>query len=284
MIVMQNTKTIPRYCSDDKAIWLKLLQIFSLIVLFASIGWLNNVAKTKPAVFSVKDFPLGVGSQWVYVRVDSSSSGFFPQGVTKKVVVETVTVKIIGQTKTAEDGTISIWIREFRSRVDTRQNITLSGVERPPSKERPPKVDTSIQQALTTPNYLSVDTQYVTSIGDTVIFSKRFRIHTDTTRPLYLQELSRFVFSLVVGNSWKGAYPDDSFAVSRKESIEVIQNEFKPGFHIERRSWIPNSYGEAAYWIVPEIGVVRNENRHEFTFGNVYGIERWRLIRYEVKK
>lgn len=248
------------------------------------LSWSDGFAKAKPVTMTVKDFPLGVGCQWVYVRVDSSSSGLPLEGIVKRFVEDTVTVKIVGQTKTAEGRTVGIWVREYKSRVDARQKITLSRVERPPSEKRPPTADTSIEHALTTPNYLSMDTQYVASIGDTVIFSRRTRAFTDTTKPLYAQELYRFVFPLKVGSVWKSIYPEDSFRVSRKESIEVMQNEFRPGFVVERRSWIPNSSGEAEYWIVSGIGVVRNENRYEFSFGDVYGVERWRLIRYEIKR
>ncbi len=248
--------------------------------------WISSesVAKTKQAILTLKNFPLEVGSQWVYARVDSSSSGFFPEGVTKQVVMDTVTVKIVGQTKAIEGHFVSILVREFRSKVDTQQYISLIGAERPKFRDSLHKTDTCIQQALITPNVYAVDSQYVTVVGDTVVFAKRIRISTDTTKPLYGQELFRLVFPLVSGNTWKGAYPDDSFTISHKESIEVIQNESKPGFLVKRISSIPNSYGETASWIVSGVGLVRRENRHLFTFGDVIGVERWRLIRYEVKK
>lgn len=263
---------------------LRLFRLFIFLTLPAILVSSDSVGKTKPAIFTANDFPLGVGSQWVYVRVDSSSSGFFPEGVTEGVVTDTVTVKIVGKTKSAEGHPVGIWVREFKSKVDTQQYITLVGAENPKSRKNLEKKDTCIQQALITPNVFAVDTQYVTAIGDTVVFSRRIRVYTDTTKPLYEQELTRFVFPLKVGSAWKGIHPDDSFTVSHMESIEVIQNESKPGFLVKRSSWIPNSYGETAYWIVPGIGLVRMENRHLFTFGNVYGVERWKLIRYEVKK
>ena len=262
----------------------KLFRLFVFLAITTTLGWSDSVGKTKPAVFSIEDFPLGVGSQWVYVRVDSSSNGFSLEGITTQVVMETVTVKIVGQTQSVEGRSSRILVREFRSKVDTQRYITLFGVERPPSKERPPKVDTCIRQSLSMPDFFAVDTQYVTSIGDTVIFSKRYRVYADTTKSLYEQEIKRFVFPLEDSNTWKGAYPNDSFTVRHKESIEVIQNEFKPGFLVERRIWIPNSGGDIAYWIIPGVGLVQEENRYEFTLANEYGVERWKLINYEIKK
>ena len=263
---------------------LRLFQLFAFSVLLISLGWSNGIAKTKPTVLTLKDFPLGVGSQWVYARVDSSSSGSFPEGVTKRVVMDTVTVKIVGQAQMTSGHSAGIWVREFKSKVDSQQHISLTGAENPKSRKNLEKKDTCIQQAVITPNVFEVDTQYVTAIGDTVVFFRRIRISTDTTKPLYEQELFRFVFPMVAGRTWRSAFSDDSATVSQKDSIEIVQKEFNPGFFVERSSWIPNSFSETAYWIVPGIGMVRRENRHEFSFGDVYGVERWKLISYEVKK
>ncbi|HLG94508.1 MAG TPA: hypothetical protein VI546_06700, partial [candidate division Zixibacteria bacterium] len=274
------------HCAFFQRTIVNIMKSTLFVLLTISTIWPSSesVGKTKPAVFALKDFPLGVGSQWVYIRVDSSSSGVLPEGVTKGVVTDTVTVKIVGQTKSAEGRPVGIWVREFKDKVDTQQYITLFGAENPKSRKNLEKKDTCIQQALIIPNVFAVDTQYVTVVGDTVIFAKRIRISTDTTRPLYEQELFRFVFPLVAGNTWKGVFHDDSSTVSHKESIKVIENEFKAGFHVERRIWIPNEGSDTDYWIVPGIGIVRKENRYEFTIGNLYEVESWKLIRYEVKK
>ena len=144
-----------------------MLKLLGFLAFLTTLGWSASFDTVKPEAFLDKGFPLGIGSQWVYVHIDSSAIGYSPQR-TEQVLVETVTVTVVRQTSTAEGRTTSMWIREFGSKIDT---------------------------------------QYVTLFGDTVSFSVRLRIYTDTTKPLVEQEVTRFVFPLKVGSTWKGSVP-----------------------------------------------------------------------------
>jgi len=224
----------------DKVMALKLFRLFAFLTIPTILVSSDSVAKTKPTVFSVKDFPLGVGSQWVYLHIDST---WHRQKL--QVVVEIVTVKIIGQTQTAEGRPAGIWVREFSGKVDT---------------------------------------QYVNLVGDTVFFMVRFDVYTDTSESFQEQEVARFVFPLTVGNTWKGTYGRDSFSVTRKDSIEVNHDDFRQGFLIERSIWIPNSGKDVDYWIVPGVGLVNIEDRNFFTLAMENRLEIWKLINCEIKK
>lgn len=265
--------------------------LFAFLTISATLVSPESDAKTKPPVLTLKDFPLGVGAQWVYVRTESSSFGFPLEGITKQFIADTVTVKIIGQTKMPNGRVFGIWIREFKSRVDTQQNITLSGVVRPPSKEHPPKVDTCLAHALISPDYFSVDTLYVALIGDTVTFLKRFRVFTDTTKPLQEEEMLRLVFPIKVGNSWNGwawgtLNPNIRYSVISRDSIKSATNDkhWKAFLVQVVDNSAGNAYGEDKYWIVPGVGVTQKETTSGFSLANEVRSENWKLISYEIRK
>lgn len=221
-------------------------QCLWLAAILLVLGWSNGFAKAKPAAMTVKDFPLGVGSQWVYLHIDSVSYGRQHEGREDRVEAETVKVAVVGQAKLKDGHTAGVWIREFKNKADT---------------------------------------QYVGSFGDTVCFFARYRIYTDTLLPLREEEICRFVFPLRVAGSWRGPFPGDAFKVTRTDSMAAPPAGVRKGFWVERNiGSVGNALIKENYLAIPGIGLARMKKLNMSSLVFERKVEIWKLINCEIKK
>jgi hypothetical protein len=147
----------------------------------------------------------------------------------------------------------------------------------------------------------SSDTVVVSIIGDTTfsgsrtakIWQYKFRNNTeyrfveilgDTVRIYdYLQSLwinTKFVFPLIVGNSWKGDLLNDSSLVISNDSVSVLAGHFKNSYLIQESWGALNDYGKISTWFVPGIGIVKKHHLG-WSFGSANNY--WELMEYRIK-
>lgn len=123
--------------------------------------------------------------------------------------------------------------------------------------------------------YDPISTRYVTNNNDGI----RIYFNTITTSG----PLKRYVFPLLLGNSWTTRYNIDTNKVTENGAVSVIAGSFANGYRIKRDVVIPPGYNpiKEDEWFVPNIGMV---SRYYFEVGPGYIIKnKWELLNYSIK-
>src|ERR1035437_1912587 len=119
------------------------------------------------------------------------------------------------------------------------------------------------------------DTNYVTNKSDGI------RIHYGNSS---VSIKKRYVFPLVVGNSWITQNILETNRVTQKGSISVIAGTFSDAYRINRNTRVPLDLYiiQEDEWFVPNIGMVY---RNYGSFGNIRIVEHklWELVSYQIK-
>jgi hypothetical protein len=104
----------------------------------------------------------------------------------------------------------------------------------------------------------SIDTQYVSIVGDTV------RVMTE---PGNIWGSTKYVFPLQVGSAWSGDGGIDSSRVVAMGTVTVPAGSFTEAYRIEQWGGALNDYWFIDSWFVPHVGLVF-QYRWEFGFSN----------------
>lgn len=99
----------------------KLVSLARLNILFlVLISFKVCESGDKSNKISIGDFPLTVGSQWTYLRVDTLIRQIGRREPVYVTEIETVTFEVVRADKKKKKETVSKWVRMFNTEIDTQ--------------------------------------------------------------------------------------------------------------------------------------------------------------------
>ncbi len=118
------------------------------------------------------------------------------------------------------------------------------------------------------------DSIYVVTTGDTIGY---YYILGDNQSPFI-----KLIFPLKVGQTW--AAPYNSFTVEAEDTLSVPAGSFSNAFRVFDQPHEGNFYGGTTYWIVPQIGIVKERLQWFVTVDNERENQTWQLLSYAIAK